>query len=160
MARSQIPDLRKIVSFTLRAIRDKHPSAVTDEDISRIDSSRNVLLVSTRVMLNVLKRSNIISSEDIANIVANSQPNEQNAIESISESVTGIAKETGVFNVWTVMSAVDECLSDLEKSNRCKDWFRLEFYPSVVRRAANGSLPTNREIEIMQYNVSVMRGER
>lgn len=158
-----IPNLRLLSVALILRLSQKYPKYVFVSDADRIKSASNILLVGSRVIINILRRAEILTADDVAAVIAEAKPptSKNDAVSSMMDNdQSDVVVVEGVLHPWTVMAAVDECLAVPALRNRAKSWFIIDFYPGVLRRALNGSSPTTREIEIMAYQVSIMRGEQ
>ena len=155
---SNIPDLKKFMHGLAVACHKEWPTVVLESDVSRIETCNNILLVLSRVLAGVAVRAGM-PREEITKVVESSMPRAPKMTYASLEHAE-VVVEHGVLDPWKVMASVDRCLINPKKAAKAHDWFKVVFYPMVVRDAALGEVPSTRDIEMMWYVVSLMEGER
>lgn len=150
-----IPDLRRLIEATLREMAAARPELVQVSDADRVMKADNTLLVTARVLMSIAKRAGI-KPEAVPRIMQYAKFVPQ---QSLFTQPGELAKVDGHTSDWQVMQQIDDCMADLGMRARIPDWF-LEYWPSVVRRAASHKPLTDREKGIALYVASMARGER
>ena len=145
----------------METIHFTNPEVVTQDHIQRVRSASNVLLVSTRVMVSVLKGAELLSDADVARIVeAANRAQPMTAKEAMLASGSEPAKVTGRMDTWDVLQAVDDVMGDPATRVKVPSWFIDEMWPGILKRVAQGGALEPREREIALYVASTARGER
>lgn len=145
------PDLRRLAVGLLTLSKTRLD--VSDNDIKRVADSDNFTLVLLRVLTNVMARSGF-AAEDIKRVV-NEAKKPAGYMDAMFSSGVESTVETGVLDVYRVLSSVDEVLY----SPRVPPWFRETYYPGVMVKMARGGKVSDRELEIMAFVVSRAKGE-
>ena len=163
MAEVDTRDLRLLAVGMLKWCSRRWPEVVRQDDVDRVQSATNVLLVGLRVCGGILTRLGM--SFDELSKIADSAVHRPKARDAYSTMMATVEPDeviitTGRMDPMLAMADVDRCLVDPECSSRVRPWFRDDFYPAVVRRAARNKWPNHREIEVMLAEVSHMRGDR
>lgn len=153
------PDLRKMLVLLGNHLCSKYPDYVKQDDVKRVDEANNILLVLIRVIMAVLKRADVITSDEVKKIAHEAKyvPDPKDMFDSkpLNDGVV-----TGKVTSWDAIDAVDKALHDPEARGKMPQWFVVDFWPGVLRRVAQGGGLTAREKEIAMYESSKARGER
>lgn len=158
MARLNAPDLRKLLVGLGTSIHESHPHLLSMKDVKRIQEANNVLLVLTRILIGMAKRSTL-SDEEVHQIVEQARyvPESTDLFESkpLDDGVI-----TGRRTMWDAINMMDGAMHDPKSRSQIPDWFLNDFWPGVLRRIAIGEGMTDREREIAMYVASTAIGER
>jgi hypothetical protein len=158
---SVAPDLRLLAVGIMSWFQRRYPEIVLAGDISRVAGATNVLLVSLRVVMQCCKRFGMTDAE-VQSIVKAAQPKQTAANLMTPADVDNNAPDRidGRLEPYRVMWDVDKTLADPKCRARSAKWFVVTLWPAVLKRAATGTMPTEREMEVALAEVSRMRGER
>lgn len=148
-------DLRRLSAGLARWAAESRPDlGVTIDDVKRLEAAANPLLVITRLAARLARRAGMTEKE-MERLTASCKI-KADAFADAEVSV-GDPIATGRMTAYDAIRLVDTTLSDPDRRSRMPDWFVVELWPSVLRRAASGTIPTDREIAIAMQIVEDSR---
>lgn len=152
------PDLTVILTELAVAVNEHHPGTITDDEIDRVRSANNVLLVLSRVLTSAAKRAGV-TQDRVHEIVSKARRAATPSGGDLFEAApVGEPRAGSRITDWDVIRDVDEVL--LKFRDGVPGWFIDDFWPGCLRRSAQGLRLTDRERNIAMHISSIARGER
>ena len=157
MAKLDEPDLRALAVALLEEGHRLWPEVVLRSDAERVKGAMNVLLVCSRVGLNIAKRAGM--PKDVALTVIDRAKWVPDPVSMDLEFVPAAVVD-GEHSIHGVVWECDKVLHHPGTRTKLPRWFIDHYWPELCRRIASGEEVSDRDKEIVMYWTSVARGER